>query len=329
VKPLKILYIAGCSRTGSTIVGRILGQAPGFSHVGELRELWDLIREEGQLCGCSTPLRQCTFWTRVFEQAFGGFSDALTQRYSHLIRVQRPVRTRNLLLQRPERVRQQIQEVHGGILSELRALYGAIASTDDAEVVVDGSKFPGYAFLLGAMPDVELHVLHLVRDPRAVAYSWAKRTKRDPRASGFERMEAKGILHTCRAWNERNLLARRLWGRDPAHYALLRYEDFLSDPRGSLQPVLRMVGHPDAALPLAGRAMADLVPCHTVGGNPSRFTTGRVSLHSDGEWRTGLHPVMKHAVSVLSYPWLRTYGYSAFANTRLAAMDHPQSVAEL
>jgi hypothetical protein len=325
--PLKILYIAGCSRTGSTIVGSILGQVPGFSHVGELRELWHLLREEGQLCGCFTPLRQCTFWTRVFEETFGGFSEALARRYSHLIRVERPVRTRDLLL-RPEHVKRHLWETYGDALAELRALYGTIAATDCSDVIVDGSKFPSYAFLLGAMPEVELHVLHLVRDPRAVAYSWAKRTKRDPRATDFDRMEAKGVLHTCCAWNERNLLARRLWGRDPAHYVLLRYEDFLSDPPGSLQPVLRMVGHPDAALPFAGRAVADLGPCHTVGGNPSRFTTGRVPLRSDGEWQTRLHPAMKHAVSVLSYPWLRTYGYPTFASARLAETDRPRPVAE-
>lgn len=308
--PLKILYIAGCSRTGSTIVGNLLGQAPGFVHVGELREVWDLGTDPRQLCGCASPFHECSFWNAVFG-TFGGFDETLARRFLPLLRTPPPVRTRDLLLRSPDAVGRGVKARFADALDGLNQLYDAIGATADADVIVDGSKYPSYAFLLGLLPGVSLHVLHLVRDPRAVAYSWAKRTKRNPTAIGMDRMEAKGVLHTCRAWNERNLLTRRLWGHDPARYSLLRYEDFVRDPAGSLRPALRMVGHLDALLPLSTDAIANLKPCHTVGGNPDRFKTGTVSLRADTDWKTQLNPMMKHAVSLLSYPWLRTYGYRA------------------
>ena len=37
---LKVLFIAGTSRSGSTLLGQLLGQIDGFIHIGELRQLW-------------------------------------------------------------------------------------------------------------------------------------------------------------------------------------------------------------------------------------------------------------------------------------------------
>lgn len=38
---IRVLYIVGSGRSGSTIIGNILGRIEGFSHVGELRYIWD------------------------------------------------------------------------------------------------------------------------------------------------------------------------------------------------------------------------------------------------------------------------------------------------
>ena len=36
-----VLYIAGSGRSGSTVLGRILGRVEGFGAVGELRYVWE------------------------------------------------------------------------------------------------------------------------------------------------------------------------------------------------------------------------------------------------------------------------------------------------
>jgi hypothetical protein len=36
---IRVLYIAGPSRSGSTLIGRILGEIPGFFDTGELIDL--------------------------------------------------------------------------------------------------------------------------------------------------------------------------------------------------------------------------------------------------------------------------------------------------
>src|SRR5262245_27937716 len=70
---VKVLYIGGYSRSGSTILLRLLGQMDNFAAVGELWDIWRRSFTENQLCGCGQPFRECEFWRAVVQQAFGGF----------------------------------------------------------------------------------------------------------------------------------------------------------------------------------------------------------------------------------------------------------------
>ena len=38
--PLTVLCVTGWCRNGSTIIGNVLNEVPGFFHVGELHFLW-------------------------------------------------------------------------------------------------------------------------------------------------------------------------------------------------------------------------------------------------------------------------------------------------
>jgi hypothetical protein len=70
--PVKVIYLAGTTRCGSTFVGSLLGKVPGFVHVGEIARIWQEGFVENHRCGCRTPFRECAFWTAVLERAFGG-----------------------------------------------------------------------------------------------------------------------------------------------------------------------------------------------------------------------------------------------------------------
>ena len=57
------------------------------------------------------------------------------------------------------------------------AALAALSQVTGAVAFVDTSKTPAYARKLSEVPGVDLYVLNLVRDPRAVACSWYKRKK--------------------------------------------------------------------------------------------------------------------------------------------------------
>src|SRR5688572_6949688 len=73
---LKVLYIAGTARCGSTLLDRVLGESSGFLSAGELNFVWERGILNNEPCSCHTPVPQCAFWTKVFRTGFGGFDPA-------------------------------------------------------------------------------------------------------------------------------------------------------------------------------------------------------------------------------------------------------------
>jgi hypothetical protein len=60
-----------------------------------------------------------------------------------------------------------------------------------------------------------------------------------------------------------------------------------------------------------GRKVAIRTESHSVFGNVVRFRSGDVELQSDELWRKDMRPAHKLALTALTLPWLRKYGYSA------------------
>ena len=58
---LKVLYLLGSSRTGSTLLDNILGEFDGFFSAGEVRFLWRRLLENRR-CGCGQPIGGCEVW---------------------------------------------------------------------------------------------------------------------------------------------------------------------------------------------------------------------------------------------------------------------------
>ena len=164
---VKVLYIAGNGRSGSTLLDVILGQVPGFFPVGEVRDVWDYGLVENRPCGCGAPVRDCAIWSEIFESQFSGESavdPAQVARWR-----ERFAQTKRLLpifLRREGYVNDQKSGIRA-YLDVLERLYHGIADATGARVVVDSSKWPTYAHLLNSIPSIDLYVLHLVRDPRA------------------------------------------------------------------------------------------------------------------------------------------------------------------
>jgi hypothetical protein len=175
-------------------------------------------------------------------------------------------------------------------------------------VVVDSSKTPVYGRLLDTLPEVELFVVHLVRDPRGVAYSW-----RRPKAHVGEResrlMSMHGAFHSSLMWLLLNGTTRALWRRARGRYLLVRYEDFMARPRETIQRIAAHVGEQPRELPFVGEHAVRLESTHTVSGNPSRFTTGVVDLRADLEWAERLSRRDQLVSTLTASPLLKRYGY--------------------
>jgi len=303
---VKVLYVVGLGRSGSTILSNSLGQIPGFFSGGELNFIWRHNVIENRLCGCGRPFRECPVWTKVMDEAFGGM-DRVDPR--EMMRLQAlGTRTRHIPMMLTEGGRRSLAGRLEKFLISYGRLYEAIGTATGSRVVVDSSKEPAHGFAMSMVPGVDLYALHLVRDPRAAAYSWSKK-KPQPDTDTREYMVRFSPTKSSALWNSWNASAETLWRRAPQRYLRLRYEDFVADPRKSFEKILALVGEADAEPPLLGEREVKLGVSHTVSGNPNRFETGAVELRTDREWISKMTPRDKALVTALTLPLLTHYRY--------------------
>jgi len=304
---IPVVLLACAGRSGSTLLDRLIGAHEGFCSTGELRFIWERSFTHDELCGCGAPFSRCPFWDQVSRRAFGAPPGALDTSAAVLLRrcLDQSRQAPWLLSSRSPAAHQAAVALYGALLERL---YGEVLAVSGARAVVDSSGDGTHGLLLARLPGIELHVVHLVRDPRAVAFSW-KRTRERPEVHwGSERMAIEHAGTSARRWMLNNALAERL-ARRASSYCRLRYEDLVREPHAALAQILaphRWAGAPLGALREHEIALG---PSHTVSGNPSRFRHGSVRISLDDEWRRAISASDRRTVTAITWPLLARYGY--------------------
>jgi hypothetical protein len=305
-RELDVLYIGGVGRSGSTLLAYLLGQLEGYVVAGELKYIWSRGVKENELCGCGEPFADCPFWRDVGQAAFGGWGEVNVEDV--------------LSLQAHVTSGRSVTGLLTGVGSDpsftryaelLRRLYGAILEVSGGRIVVDTSKTPVEALILARVPGIQCRTIHLVRDGRGVAFSWAKRGVRRPEVVGGDAvMLDYRPLYIAPRWVYGNLFFELLRTRVPT--ARLRYEDLVRAPQKYVEAALRACGAPsdNAGLETLGSGRVTLGTLHTIGGNPMRFAEGDAPVRVDEAWRREMAPGERRAVTAVTSPLLLLYRYS-------------------
>jgi sulfotransferase family protein len=319
---VRVLSIAGQGRSGSTLLERVLGELPGVCALGEAAHVWQDQLHERERCGCGTWFAHCEFWRAVGDRAFGGWHNVDRRRIVGLWSTVAPTRRLPRLVSpggdRLTRIRE-FADYHTRI-------YAAAAEVSGARVVIDSTKYPALAYCMRWAANLDLRVIHLVRDPRGVAYSWTKQVSR-PETDGATVVPRYRPARSALRWNAQNaaidVLARL--GRERPHATprkvpviRIRYEDFVAAPRQTLRSLAAFADLEVAPHELSYLAddHVELGTIHSASGNPMRFTTGRTPLRRDDAWRTGLPPNQRRLVSAICAPALAAYGYPIRSGAR-------------
>ena len=177
----RVLFLGGLGRSGTTLVERLLGELPSVCALGEIVHLWQRDIRDDERCGCGARFSACTFWKRVGERAFGGWHRVDVDRV-HALRdaVERTRHIPRLAASRQARTRS------ASTPATTPGSTRAAAEVSGAQVIVDSSKHSALAHVLRWADDIDLRVVHVVRDARGVAYSWTKTVTR-PETDGTRR----------------------------------------------------------------------------------------------------------------------------------------------
>ncbi|HTK16203.1 MAG TPA: hypothetical protein VL769_07405 [Acidimicrobiia bacterium] len=307
---VKVLFLAGKGRSGGTLLASLLGQLPGFFNVGELNRLWDWGLVSNHHCGCGLPFQECPTWHAILEDADArlegtGIPPLATARIDLAqADVVRWPRTLRLLRAKPGNHPR--WESLDRYTTASSAVYRSIAKVTGARVVVDSSRLPIEPVSLGLVPGVDVRIAQLVRDPRAVVYSWKRADRLLADRENPEYMPRFSATFSTVSWLARNLVVEIIRRRRPVE--LVQYDAMAREPGAILRALAALVDEPAGEMEFLVSRTATLVPTHSVGGNPVRMTSGAIAIEPDEEWRRKISRRDRVIGTLLALPLLRRYG---------------------
>lgn len=316
-----LIYIIGSGRSGSTLVADALGATDCARHIGESRGIFDFRDEEGVLrCGCGAEFAECPFWGPVLRRAWS--DDPSTVLMNRSLEGRAPKSWQIALFNLGKTLGLSLRHPAGQSVRESSALLasaiGAINyAHPDVRVIVESSKSGPIGWLLREHLNLPLLLVHVVRDPRAVVFSWTRRPiplfdTSSRRLVLGKRTVLDAILYWIRS-NAGSLLAS-LYG---IPYIRVRYEDFARRPLETIRQIAekaRQSGIPcsigDATAQSLSSRRILLSDRHLIGGNP-KVRKERLSLDvsMDTDWAHQMPASAFLVTTVVLLPALLLLGY--------------------
>ena len=265
----RVVYIAGYSRCGSTILDMMLNRSPEIVSAGELTYLQDDAPNPKRVCSCGQRYPDC--------DRYGGWLAGRPEGEAALVRrIESRAGFEDLVAGKIAQVDMDAYHAYAN------SLFDHLHETGAASVVVDGSKSAkdaaGRPLALARLAGRDVRILHLSRDPRSTVRSYIDRGSNWV----LEGHRAPKPLESWRpilGWTLANKFAQRL-GREMGadRYMHVRLEDVRADPATALGRIGAFIGvdlDPVAEAVLAGEPF---VAGHNVGGNRTRLKPQKIDL---------------------------------------------------
>lgn len=266
---VKVIYVAGYGRSGSSLLDRLLSAATGATSCGELSLLFSWA-DHGRACACGAPMSACALWGDVLATVCRRSGRSLAD--LHAIT--------------------QAAELHDRRVDEWASVWGLvfealaereISSVVDSSKTARGRRRPQ---LLRELNGVDVYgYVHLSRELPAVIHSRRRGNNvklEDGKWSGSPTVNS---LRAVTGWWRANKAARRM-SRLAGAASYVTYEQLATNPAGAVSRILS-----DLHLaPEAGVTRASLTQgsWHTVGGNRFLRTAWDGDIRLDEKWRREL-----------------------------------------
>jgi hypothetical protein len=302
---IKVIYIAGSGRSGSTLLEKCLAQDPHIIALGEVCNLWLANPLHGQ-CGCGQLICECSLWGNSLSIAFPSINDELVQKMRAL-----GYETDRLRYIFSRFFHPRVAKKIAVYAEEMKNIYHAIHSLFPNSILLDSSKKISWLYILCSDPAFDVQVIHLVRDARGVVYSWSKDEQKLTQQHGrFVSMPVVGPLSAALGWLGDQFLLHQMRRRSLGNYLCLRYEDLIANPHQAMKAIFQFARIPNGTLPaMEQNTMKMLHPVHSVSGNPIRFNSGPTAFNLDDKWKTDLPWAVRILVTWLTWPYLVFYKY--------------------
>jgi hypothetical protein len=304
-KRVKVLYIGSLNRSGSTLLTKYLNEFEGFFSVNEIAFIGLHGIHNDFALGNGEKFSKNAIWQSIIKKAFGASID-----WQELSFFERNIH-KDLGLPIGYVIPQSQDTARLNRYREnIAKLYQAIADVTQCSVIVDSSKSPDYAYLLATVENIDVYLLHLIRDFRGVFYSHQKRVKRQDLGSNndtFAYMQGarteRFVWYTYIASLKFYLLKRKM------KYLRMKYEDFCSNPVVTAREIITFLEENQNLPKIAEDGEISLKKDNLgIWGNPMRMKN-KIQIHTDHQWKNKLPLGKRKLIRFLLYPLFKLYNY--------------------
>ena len=303
--PMKVMLITGADRSGSTLLEMILGSIDRMISMGEITYIWERGFNNNQLCGCGEHFFDCEFWGSVRKH---GHFERENFDNNLLMKVHKSIsRNRHLPYYLSKSLFPKFQSQVNLYSDYILKIYRGVAATNKCNVLIDSSKNI-HGYILAQNPEIELYIVHIVRDARATAFSWTRSKVYEHSKTEKTYMPRLHPAISTLYWIFNNISAEllRLFSKN---YMMVKYEELTKQPCEIIQQICTFIDEPNTTIPISNDFMVDLSIQHSISGNPVRFSKGQIKIIADDQWKTALGKRIKFWVNGIAWPLLFRYGY--------------------
>ena len=272
-REIPLIYVVCKGRSGSTLTALLMSANSRIIGAGEVESFHKRFSKPGhRRCTCGEALDACPFWADVQE---------------------------GLEARLGERVPKFRVDDDATFLRNNEAFFASIQDTAPTSILLDKSKKPGRLDRLLTSKKLDITIVHVVRDVRAVAYSFQQRGERKDRTDELRYNFLKNIAR----WAWLNSWITLRYRRHP-RYLRVRYEDLVADPEKHVRALMAHVGVPfeDSQMDF-GKAEQ-----HAFSGNRMRLQNAD-GIRPDTKYIEQLPRWKWWVGSLLAFPVLRYFGY--------------------
>ncbi|SFP98894.1 Sulfotransferase family protein [Parafilimonas terrae] len=274
---LTVIYIISDRRSGSTLLENMLSKSREILSVGELAMLKGHIYKEGPgelwnwNCSCGKPVMQCEFWSKVLKGIYDdNFETKITWQYKSvqlLLSSFTSINSKSTLqkLINTKRNKQTVQ-----VLNEV---YKALGNISDKKFIVDSSKDPIQALAITKCVDINVKLIWLTRDLRAITFSKLKRWKQNKRS---DKKPLETLIDSFRYKKVCNAVIKNVGEKNTIK---ISYEALAEKPQQQLDNICAKFGLADYQAP----EYMELNNDHTIAGTPGRFE--KKVIAADNSWK--------------------------------------------
>lgn len=257
---IKIVYIAGDGRSGSTLLDGILATVEGTLSIGEAHRFWVRYYEGDTNCGCDTAIQHCELWNAVAQKLEDSFPlvgpDYFTQKVKEVQYFKNYHKISEL----------QKNQDWKPFFEMVPLFYRTISEVSGKSIIIDSSKSISWARVLQELNFCELKMIHLERNLAEVVNSWKKDVVLKEYLHKEKKMPKKSTALAVKSWLKVKLMAREL--RKNGAYYFIKYNALWRFPKSTIIALEKFIEEP---IPYESLKYQKT---HAIGGNPSRGYIG-------------------------------------------------------